>query len=148
MKVSDNKHEMISEMINITTRVVTMIFVIITISSILAGDAKTIRFGLEDIGGVLLMGLTSGVGFGVFYIKKNMSAKLIAIMQIFYFLILNVVLLLIGLNLGWFKKEISSLVAMEIMFIVVYFVVTLLVYLVDFNEAKKINQKLNDRKKL
>ena len=148
MKVSDNKHEMISEMINISSRVVTMIFVIITISSILAGDAKTIRFGLEDIAGVLLMGLTSGVGFGVFYIKKNMSAKLIAIMQIFYFLILNVVLLLIGLNLGWFKKEISSLVAMEIMFIVVYFVVTLLVYLVDFNEAKKINQKLNDRKKL
>ena len=148
MKVSDNKHEMISEMINITTRVVTMIFVIITISSILAGDAKTIRFGLEDIVGVLLMGLTSGVGFGVFYIKKNMSAKLIAIVQIFYFLILNAVLLLIGLNLGWFKKEISSLVAMEIMFIVVYFVVTLLVYLVDFNEAKKINQKLNDRKKL
>ena len=148
MKVSDNKHEMISEMINIITRVVTMIFVIIMISSILAGDAKTIRFGLEDIAGVLLMGLTSGVGFGVFYIKKNMSAKLIAIVQIFYFLILNAVLLLIGLNLGWFKKEISSLVAMEIMFIVVYFVVTLLVYLVDFNEAKKINQKLNDRKKL
>ena len=90
----------------------------------------------------------AGVGVGVFYIKKNMSAKLIAIVQIFYFLILNAVLLLIGLNLGWFKKEISSLVAMEIMFIVVYFVVTLLVYLVDFNEAKKINQKLNDRKKL
>ena len=148
MKVSDNKHEMISEMINITTRVVTMIFVIITISSILAGDAKTIRFGLEDIAGVLLMGLTSGVGFGVFYIKKNMSPKQIVLVQIFYFLILNAVLLLIGLNLGWFKKEISSLVAMEIMFIVVYFVVTLLVYLVDFNEAKKINQKLNDRKKL
>ena len=148
MKVSDNKHEMISEMINITTRVVTMVFIIITIFTLLTGDAKTIYFGLEDICGVLLMGLTSGIGFGVFYIKKNMSPKQTVLVHILYFLILNVVLLLIGLNLGWFKKEISSLVAMEIMFIVVYFVVTLLVYLVDFNEAKKINQKLNDRKKL
>ena len=71
MKVSDNKHEMFSEMINITTRVVTMIFIIITIVSLFAGDARHITFRLVDIGGVLLMGLISGVGFGIFYIKKK-----------------------------------------------------------------------------
>ena len=148
MKVSDNKHEMFSEMINITTRVVTMIFIIITIVSLFTGDARHITFRLVDIGGVLLMGLISGVGFGIFYIKKNMTPKQLMLIQIVYFLILNLMLLLIGLKLGWFEKELSSLIIMEIMFIVVYFVVTVLVYLFDFNEARKINQKLNDRKKL
>ena len=148
MKVSDNKHEMFSEMVNITTRVVTMIFIIITIVSLITGDAKHITFRLVDIGGVLLMGLISGAGFGIFYIKKNLTPKQLVLIQIVYFLILNVMLLLIGLKLGWFEKELSSLIIMEIMFIVVYFVVTVLVYLFDFNEAKKINQKLNDRKKL
>ena len=148
MKSSEERNECFSVMINIFTRVVTFIFLVASLHTLITGKFNKIHFSVKDILGVLLMGLVSGLAFGIFYIKKNMSAKLIVIVQIFYFLILNAVLLLIGLNLGWFKKEISSLVAMEIMFIVVYFVVTLLVYLVDFNEAKKINQKLNDRKKL
>ena len=33
------------------------------------------------------------------------------------------------------------------MFVVIYIIVTLLVYLLDFNEAKKINEKLQARKR-
>jgi hypothetical protein len=60
---------------------------------------------------------------------------------------LNSILLFTGLYLGWFVKEFSSIMKMEIIFILIYFVVTLLLYLFDFNEAKKINQKLQSRKK-
>ena len=148
MKNSDEIKEMISIMINIATRVITMIFVIISVFYLVIGDADLIKFSLEDICGILVMGLASGLAFGLFYIKKNTTTKQSIIIHIIYFSILNVVLLLIGLHLGWFRKELSSLISMEIMFVAVYAVVTLLVYLFDFNEAKKINQKLNDRKKL
>ena len=76
-----------------------------------------------------------------------MTGKMIFFIQILYFLILNCILLFTGLYLGWFVKEFSSILVMEIMFIVIYFAVTFLVYLLDFNEAKKINQKLQIRKK-
>lgn len=148
MKNSDEIKEMISIMINIATRVITMIFVIISVFYLVIGDADLIKFSLEDICGILVMGLASGLAFGLFYIKKNTTTKQSIVIHIIYFSILNVVLLLIGLHLGWFRKELSSLISMEIMFVAVYAVVTLLVYLFDFNEAKKINQKLNDRKKL
>ena len=148
MKNSDEIKEMISIMINIATRVITMIFVIISVFYLVIGDADLIKFSLEDIFGILVMGLASGLAFGLFYIKKNTTTKQSIVIHIIYFSILNVVLLLIGLHLGWFRKELSSLISMEIMFVAVYAVVTLLVYLFDFNEAKKINQKLNDRKKL
>ena len=148
MKNSDEIKEMISIMINIATRVITMIFVIISVFYLVIGDADLIKFSLEDICGILVMGLASGLAFGLFYIKKNTTTKQSIAIHIIYFSILNVVLLLIGLHLGWFRKELSSLISMEIMFVAVYAVVTLLVYLFDFNEAKKINQKLNDRKKL
>ena len=67
--------------------------------------------------------------------------------EILYFLILNAVLFFVGLNLGWFKKELTSLTIMETMFILIYIVVTALVYLLDFNETRKINEKLKSRKK-
>ena len=146
MNTSEEKNEMLSVMINICTRVVTMIFVIVTLFTLISGNVNELHFSFKDICGVLFMGLVAGIAVGIFFIKKNMDAKQTIIIHIIYFLILNFVLLFIGLSLGWFKKEASSLVIMELMFIMVYFVVSLLVYLFDFNEAKKINKKLKERK--
>ena len=147
MKMSEEKNEMFSVMVNICTRVVTLIFIVAPLVMIIMGKAEDIKWALRDIWGVLLIGIVSGLFFGLFYIKKNMSGKQIVLLEILYFLILNVVLLFVGLKLGWFVKEISSLATMEIMFVVIYFAVTFLVYLFDFNEAKKINKKIQDRKK-
>jgi Na+/melibiose symporter-like transporter len=36
---------------------------------------------------------------------------------------------------------------MEFMFVLIYAAVSVLVYMLDYNEAKKINQKIQDRKK-
>lgn len=146
MKISNEKNEMLSVMINITTRVVTMIFIIVGIFALFAGSAKVVRFALSDIAGILLMGLVSGLAFGLFFIKKNLTKAQMIMIHVLYFLILNAVLLCIGLYLGWFEKKVSSLIDMEIMFVVVYVVVSVLVYAFDLNEAKKINKKLQDRK--
>ena len=76
-----------------------------------------------------------------------MSNKQFVLCEILYFLILNAVLCFVGFNLGWFEKKLSSIAIMEVMFVVIYIIVTLLVYLLDFNETKKINEKLQARKK-
>ncbi len=147
MRNRENKDGMISVMINICTRVVTMIFIMIIFFNKFIVPSGELYMELKDILGVLLIGIVSGLAFSIFFIKKNMSNKQFVLCEIIYFLILNAVLCFTGFNLGWFSKELSSIVIMEVMFIVIYVIVTLLVYLLDFNEAKKINEKLQARKK-
>ena len=144
---NENKDSMISVMINICTRVVTLIFIMITIFRKCFNASGDLFLGVNDIWGVLFIGIVSALFYGIFLIKKNMSKMQFILCEIFYVLILNTVLFFVGLNLGWFKKEFSSLAVMEIMFILIFIIVTVLVYLLDFNEAKKINEKLQTRKK-
>ena len=147
MKSSEERNECFSVMINIFTRVVTFIFLVASLNALITGNFNKIHFSVKDILGVLLMGLVSGLAFGIFYIKKNMKARTIKVLSIIYFLILNAVLFFIGISFGWFDKNFESLLTMEIMFVLVYLVVSVLVYIFDFNVTKKINQKLKDRKK-
>lgn len=145
----EDRKEMLSVMINICTRVVTLIFIVVSIFNKAGFLYKNteVSWGMNDILGVLIIGIASGLLFGLFYIKKNISGRIMLVLQIIYFLILNSILLFVGLYLGWFVKEFSSIIKMEIIFILIYFVVTLLLYFFDFNEAKKINQRLQSRKK-
>lgn len=147
MKHSENNDGMLSVMINICTRVVTMILIMITIFRKFFSSSGDLYMGTKDIWGVLIIGIVSGLAFGIFIIKKNMTNRQLALCEILYFLILNSVLVFIGLNLGWFQKDLKSLAVMEIMFVLIFIIVTLLVYLLDFSEAKKINEKLQARKK-
>lgn len=147
MKYDEKRDGMFSIMINICTRVVTMIFIAITVFRKFFTSSGELYMGIKDIWGVLLMGIVSGLAFAIFYIKKNMSNRQFILCEIVYFLILNAVLFFVGLNLGWFKKDLTSLAIMETMFILIYIVVTVLVYLLDFNETRKINEKLKSRKK-
>ena len=68
MSSSERNKEMISIMINICTRVVTLVFMIATLSILIFSDDKDIRWSITDIWGVLLIGIVSGAGFGIFYI--------------------------------------------------------------------------------
>lgn len=147
MKHSVNNDGMLSLMINICTRVVTLIFIMISVFRKFFTSSGNLYMGLKDIWGVLIIGIVSGFAFGIFLIKKNMTNRQLTLCEILYFLILNSVLVFIGLNLGWFQKELKSLAIMEIMFVLIYIIVTVLVYLLDFSEAKKINEKLQARKK-
>ena len=147
MSSSEKNNEMISIMINICTRVVTLVFIIATLFILIFSEDKDIRWSITDIWGVLLIGIVSGAGFGIFYIKKNMSNRQLLLLKAIYFLMINAVLFFVALKLGWMKKDWPSISLMEVMFILVYFLVDALVYLLDFNEAKKINEKLKNRKK-
>ena len=138
--------KLFSVMLNICARVVTLILLFIVILRKFFTPDGTLLLSMQDIWGILFIGLVSGVAFGLFYLKKNMSGREVLLTHCAYFLIVNASLSLTGFHLGWFKKELPSIALMEAMFTVIYILVTLLVYLLDFNEAKKINEKLQARK--
>ncbi|MBP5437524.1 MAG: DUF3021 family protein [Treponema sp.] len=139
MKNSENRSEIISLMVNICTRVISLIFLVETVIAHSDWDAKSVA-------GVLLIGIISGLAYGLLFIKRDMSRKQTFFSFLIYALILNAVLFFIGLNLGWIKKEVASFAKMEAIFLFVFFGVYFITYLIDFSEAKKINRKLKDRK--
>lgn len=145
MKNSEEKENIFSIMINISTRVVTLIFVIATLIPYLTGD-KNQHWSFTDIWGVLLIGIISGLMFGVYYALKRPSKALTNFFFICYFLVINALVLGLGFKLHWFSTELKSVLFMEGMFLLVFFLVYVLVYVFDFNQTKKINQKLQDRK--
>ena len=145
MKNSEEKENIISTMINISTRVVTIIFIIATLVSYLTGD-KNQHWSFADIWGVLFIGIFSGLLFGLYYSFKKTASLRYNLLLVFYFLIINVLVLALGFKLHWFSTEVKSILLMEGMILIVFFLVYVLVYVFDFNQTKKINQKLQDRK--
>ena len=139
MKNSENRSEIISLMVNICTRVISLIFLVETVIAHSDWDAKSVA-------GVLVIGIISGLAYGLLFIKRDMSGKQTFFSFLIYAIILNVVLFFIGLKLGWIEKEVASCAKMEIIVLLVFFGVYFITYLVDFSEAKKINRKLKDRK--
>lgn len=145
MKNYEEKDNMFSVMINICTRVVTIIFIFATIIPLLAGN-RAQHWSISDIWGVLFIGIFSGLLFSFFYLLEKSSKLQFNIFRILYFLIINALVLGLGFKLHWFSTALKSVLIMEGMFLLVFIVVYFLVYMFDFNQAKKINQKLQDRK--
>lgn len=138
--------DILSQMINICTRVVTSIFVISTPVAFLFGDNK-VTFSSSDVLSIITIGLISGVEFLIFYIPKKISKKLMILLQFIYFAIINTAVLLIGFRQGWFNvNDKASVLMMEGMFVLVYIIVTVLVFVFDFREANKMNKLLQKRK--
>ena len=84
MRNRENKDGMISVMINICTRVVTMIFIMIIVFNKFIVPSGELYMGLKDILGVLLIGIVSGLAFSIFFIKKNMSNKQFVLCEIIF----------------------------------------------------------------
>ena len=146
MNCSENKSDMFPVMVNICARVVTLIFIFIALFRKFFNPSGNLMMGIDDIWGVIFIGAVSGLAFGIFYIKKSLSAKENALLQVLYFAIINATVCATGFYLNWFKKELKSILVMEAMFVLIYLLVTFCVYALDFNEAKKINEKLKARK--
>ena len=85
MKNPEEKENIFSIMINISTRVVTLIFVIATLIPYLTGD-KNQHWSISDIWGVILIGIISGLMFGVYYALKKTS-KLLT--NLFFYLLFS-----------------------------------------------------------
>ena len=68
------------------------------------------------------------------------------IMQICYFLIINAAVLAIGFKMGWFlAQETKTLIAFEVIIILVFAVVALVSYKIDSNTADEMNKLLKNR---
>lgn len=143
---SEDRKELFSIMLNVCTRVITLIFIVTTLFEKFIQKQDT-HWAINDIWGVLFIGIVSGLGSGIFCYLKEASKINVIVSHVVYFLMLNAVLLFTSLKLGWFEIEFSSLMTMEFMFVLIYAAVSVLVYMLDYNEAKKINQKIQDRKK-
>ena len=109
--------EKIAILINIFTRVCTAIFVLATIyTTIFFGTGS--HFGMSDIWCILLIGAVSAICYIPFVLSIEYSKRTMIVMQICYFLIINVCVLVIGFKMGWFlTQERKMLIAFEVIII-------------------------------
>lgn len=103
---------------------------------------------LSYILGVFFIAFVASVLYIPFWKEDEFSRSKIIVLRISYFLIINFLVLAVGYKLDWFIfGNIKMLVGMELTFIVVFFIVTLVEYLKGLQEAKKMNLQIANRQK-
>ena len=142
MKDDSRLREMILQMINICTRVTTLVFALSTLT-------QYEYLPVKDVWYIILIGVISAVSYCIFYIPKKIGKKLMVVIQILYFAIINVSVLLIGKKRQWLNlSDKKSFIIMEGMIVLVYILVTASCYILDYRNANKMNDKLKERKRL
>ena len=135
----------INILVNIFTRVVTTIFLIVTIYEALFVDIK-LTFRIIDIWGILLIGLLCAICYLPLLTEKNYSKTTMIILQIAYFVVINATTLVTGILLHWFNfKKTMSVLIFELIIIFVYITVMFIFYKIDYNSAKEMNKRLKER---
>ena len=147
MRTVNERSIFFSSMLNNCARNFLFIFLFIIIKLILFDDFKTTTFSVKDILGIIIIGISLGCSYCIFYIKKNNSIIITIIIEFAIFILLDVIILAVGFFLGWFEKKVDSLISIEMMYILSFFVTSFLVFIYDVDVAKRINKKLKERKK-
>lgn len=133
-------------MLNIATRVTTLIFLFSTVFTFFLSGPNSI-YSIKDIIGILIIGLLSGLFFFIFYIPKNPGKKLMFFLQLIYFLLINATVFISGYLLKWMENLNSfSFIYLEIMILGIYIIVRVSFFLLDYREATKLNKLLQKRK--
>lgn len=136
----------ISQIINIWTRVTTLIFLFSTILMKYTNPELTF-IPITDILYIILIGIISGLAFLIYYIPKNPGKKMMLFLEICYFLIINITVMFFATKLNWINiVSKSSIFSMELLIIVIYVIVKALFFIFDFREANKMNNLLQKRK--
>ena len=137
--------EKINILINIFTRVVTTIFLIVTIYEALF-IGRDVTFKLMDIWGIMLIGLLCAICYLPLLSEKNYSKAAMIILQAVYFVVINATTLATGFLLHWFNfKNPLAVLSFELIIIFVYITVMIVFYKIDYNSAKEMNKKLKER---
>ena len=137
--------EKMNILINIFTRVVTTIFLIVTIYEALFID-MSVTFRIIDIWGIMLIGLICGICYIPLLSEKNYSKAAMIILQALYFIVINATTLITGFLLHWFNfKSPLAVFSFELIIIFVYITVMIVFYKIDYNSAKEMNKKLKER---
>lgn len=137
--------EKINILINIFTRVVTTIFLIVTIyEAIFIG--MDVTFKIMDIWGIMFIGLLCAICYLPLLSEKNYSKTIMIIFQVIYFVIINAATLVTGFLLHWFNfKSPVAVLSFELIIIFVYIIVMVISYKIDSDSAKEMNKKLKER---
>ena len=137
--------EKIAFIINIFTRVCTAIFLLATIYTTIFFGAGA-HFRMSDIWYILLIGAISAVCYIPFLANVEYSKLTMILMQIGYFLVINVCVLAIGFKMEWFSAQnTKTVIGFETIIILVYAVVSTLSYKIESNTADKMNKLLKNR---
>lgn len=135
-----------SQMINICTRVTTLIFLFSTILMKYTNPNVT-YITLNDILYIILIGIISGLSFIIYFIPKNPSKKMMLFLECCYFLIINITVMFFAIKLNWISiVSKTSVFSMELMIILIYMIVKVLFFFFDYREANKMNNLLQKRK--
>lgn len=83
----------------------------------------------------------------IFYIPKKAGKKFYLVLQIIYFLCVNVSVIAIGYYCGWLNiSDRKNLLIIEAMIIAIYIIVQASFFILDCHEADRMNKLLQKRK--
>lgn len=137
--------ENINNIINTFCKITTVIFIACCIRSAFFTKIEEM-YSVFDVLAILLIALISALLTIPFYTPKERSKKAFLLMQIFYFIEVNITALTIGFWRHWFSFEnIKGLVSLEIIIIFSYATTMFISYKADSSKAKEMNSKLKER---
>ena len=136
--------ERIRFLITLFTRIVTGILIFDTLILLII-QGKNTKLSLVDLLCILLIGFLDTLLYLPFTADKDFSKTQWIVMNIFYFIGINVTTLFFGYLLCWFSfKNPASLLVLESVIICTYSLVMFFFYKVDVNTAQKMNEKLKE----
>ncbi len=132
-------------LITLFTRVLTAIIIFDSIMLLISSGTKA-YLSVSDLGCLILISLLCAIFYIPFLADKDFSKRQWIIMNICYFLAVNITTLIFGYLMHWFSfSKISSFIALEVVIICAYSLVMFFFYKLDMNTADKMNEKLKER---
>lgn len=136
--------EKIKFLISLFTRILSGIIIMDTIILCLR-TGKNTQLSLIDIFGIILIAFLCSVLYLPFLTDKVFSKRKMIIMNLLYFLGINIISVLTGFWLHWFYfTKLSSILPFEIVVTGTYILVMFIFYKVDIDTADKMNKKLKE----
>lgn len=133
-------------LIDLFAKITTVSFIFSSIYIFIFAGLET-AFSVKYVWGILGESFILSVAYLPFVTEKEMPRKKYLICNILYFIFADLVVLGLGLYMGWFSlKRPATFIGMEINFVSVFVVVWAIMYLSAKNSATKMNEQLKKLK--
>ena len=131
-------------LITLFTRIVTTIIILASLFIVIFYGLDA-DFSVKDLLYFIFIGFLDTILYIPFLTEKELSKRKWFIMNVIYFLCVNISTVFIGYKLHWFSfSRISSFCSFECIILGTYSLVMFFFYKVDSNEAEKMNEKLKN----
>ena len=138
--------ENLNTMINTFCKITTIILIVCCLDCVFISKIQRL-YSVTDILSIMLIALISVLLTIPFYSQKQLSKKVQFIMQILYFIEVNISCILIGFWQKWFSfDKITTLAPYEAVIVITYALVMIINYKIASTQAKEMNKKLQERK--